>query len=84
MAAKVAPNDDEILISSRDYEVVYDRHLWDLFIDDPDVDACVWCVRSGSILQRSQRICILCFGRKRRDIIEIVEKQLSVTLKTIR
>lgn len=77
MAAKgLLQNDDEILISSCDYEVVYDRHLWDLFIDDPDVDACVWCVRSGSILHKDPNAFAYCvLGENGRDIIEIVEKQ---------
>jgi len=67
--------DNQLLISSCDYEVIYDYDSWQKVIDDPDIDACVWCVRPGISLYKDPKAFAYCVLNKHsNEIIEIVEK----------
>lgn len=74
-ADELIEKDDQLLISSCDYEVVYDHSLWQSIIDDSSIDACVWCVRSGTSLYKDPKAFAYCvLDQNSNEICAIVEK----------
>ena len=69
-------HDDEILISSCDYEVKYDFDDWSNLVNDKDVDACLWCVRANVGLFKQPEAFAYCATQNGSNRVEkIFEKE---------
>lgn len=74
-ASDLLQADDQVLISSCDYEVIYDHVAWQKIIDDPDIDACIWCIRPRTLLYKDPKAFAYCVLDDCDDeVIKIVEK----------
>lgn len=67
--------EEDLLISSIDYQVVYDRAHWEKLVQDESISVIIWTFRIGSISKKDPKAFAYCRIDKEGFVQEIVEKQ---------
>ncbi len=76
LAKEFIDNDSELIISSADYECLYDNELWELIISDPEIDGVIWTYRSKSmVLKNPENFAYCCVKEDGVTVTEVVEKR---------
>lgn len=77
LAENVLEPQAELVISSCDYECVFDNTLWHQVLEDPSIDGAVWTFRTSRILTKNPAAFAYCrTAEDGRTITEIVEKRV--------
>jgi len=66
--------DDSLMISSCDYQLVYDEAAYDALLQDPSIDVIIWTFQTGSITKKDPQAFAYCRVDGNR-VLEVVEKQ---------
>lgn len=75
LAERSLDDDDHVLISSCDYEVIYDKLAWLKSVEDTQYDGFVWCIRAGPVLYKDPEAFAYCITNELDDIEFISEKK---------
>lgn len=73
-ASNYIKEDDELLISSCDYEVGYNKNKFERLVKDSSIDIIIWCTKLSSSQLKNPKAFAYCKTNKDNLVMEVVEK----------